>query len=401
MSVLFIDGLDFGAQPHITGVVTPFAPSCKYISYNRIGAQIGAGLVVSPPFAGVQNSLQFINVGFGVQTYTKILGTRSAWCVGFARNILDVTNPSTCLFRYEAGVATTPGPSGGDNAGTSLMVAVMSADNTISVYTGPQGINGAPGALLWNSAGSYVFPLRTAVYVEVQIDTSTGTWALYINDVLIQTQTGVSLPIGVDRWSILSQGFESNFIDDLYCTDGERLGPCRVTGFAPNFGSTHEWTPLFAPNLSQIQEFGNRPGLNTPDDNQSFVSATNAGVTDYYGFAGPVCYGRILALALNADGSAIAGNPSVNFLMKLAGTEYAAGFSDAYIGGYTIRQAVSQLNPLTGIFWTDGDIAAGLFGFRMAGVGGELRITQFMMEKLVSLRTVPFTCGQGSYSYVT
>lgn len=400
MPTIFVDGFDFGDQPHITGVVTPFAPSCKYTSYNRINASIQAGRVSAPALGG-GNSLRFENSGFGNQTYTKIFGSsRPAYCVGFALNIVDITLPATPVIRYEAGGATVPGPSGGENASTALYLEVMHSDNSISIYTGPDGTNLSPGALLWNSAGVYAVPLRTWIYVELQVDTSTGTWALYVDDVLLQQQTGISIPSPIDRYSWLSEGFEQHSIDDHYCTDGDRLGPCRVTGFPPILGSTHQWTPLSGTNLSQVQEFGNRAGLNTPDDNQSYVESSAAATTDFYGFGVPACYGRILALALNADGSAVAGSPSVDFLIKLAGAIYLAGSSDSYIGGYTIRQGVSLLNPLTGTYWTDADIGGGLFGFSMAG-SGDLRITQWMGEKLVSLRAVPFNCGGGNRSYTS
>lgn len=399
MAVLFIDGFDFGDQPHITGVVTPFGPSCKYIAYNRIGASIQAGLRVAGTAAGIQNSLRFENVGFGNQTYTKILGSRSGFCIGFAVNFIDITLPATPVVRFEAGGTTVSGPSGGDNSTTALFLEVLHADNTISIYTGPQGTNATPGTLLWNSSGVYAIPLRTSVWLELQVDTSTGTWAVYANDVLLQQQTGVSIPSGIDRFSLLSQGFEQHYIDDLYVTDGDQLGPCRVTGFPPISQSTHEWTPLTDTNVSQVREFGNRAfPLQTPDDNTSYVAAAAAGLTDRYGFASPICYGRILALALNADGSAVTGSPSINFLVKISGTEYPAGSSDSYIGGFTIRQAISQLNPATGTYWTDAEIASALFGFSMAG-SGQLRITQWMLEKLVSLRSVPFNCGQASYSF--
>lgn len=398
MSVLFVDGMDYCDLLHWAGHVSPFTPSAKYISYNRINVSIEAGLrIAGSSGAGIGNCVRLNNSGFGNQTYSKILGVGTSFCAGFALNMAD----PTIIFRYEAGGATVPGPGGGNNTSTSLFLELVGPQNAFRVYSGPQGISSIPGTLLWDSTGSYALPLHTSVYVELQVDTSTGTWAIYVNDVLLQQQTGVSIPAGIDRFSLLTEGFTVHSIDDLYITDGERLGPCRVTGFAPNFGSTHQWSPLVAPNLSQIHEFGNRPDpLQTPDDNTSYVSASVVGTTDYYGFPAPACYGRILALALNVDGSAISGSPSVDFLIKIEATEYAAGFSDAYIGGYGIRQGISLLNPQTGTFWTDAEIAAALFGFRFAG-SGELRVTQFMLEKLVSLRAVPYSCGGGAISYTS
>lgn len=403
MPVLFVDGWDYGDAIHLGGVVSPFSPPCKYTDYSSVtSCSIQPGRVSSAA-AGGGNSFRFDSSAFAQQTKTKLFGAaRPAYCLGFAyRKVGSGTGaPGIHIVRYEAGGATLVNPGNfndGTNATTSLMLELM-PDNSLSVWTGPGGTPNFPGSLLWNSLGTYLVPNDTWIYIELSIDTTAGSWALYIDDVLLQTQTGVSLPAGIDRYSFTSFTFESHQIDDHYCTDGERLGPCRVTGFAPNFQSTHQWAPLNDTNLSQVQEFGNRAGKNTPDDNTSYVWANAAGTKDLYGFAAPACYGRILAIALNADGSAIAGSPSVNFVVKVASTEYAAGFSDAYIGGYTIRQGLSLLNPSTATYWSDAEITGALFGFTFAG-SGELRITQWMLEKLVSLRAVPYNCGQGSYSF--
>ncbi len=402
MSVLWVDGWDFGDALHLGGQVSPFFPTIKYTSYNRINVTVVPGAVLPGfPGGGMGNAINLGNSGFGQQTFTNLKyqgNPKASWCAGFARKASVFALPMSILFRYEAGGATIPGGLGGGNASTALMLAVLN-DSTVSVFTGPDGTASSPGTLLWNSAGVYTFPFNVWQYLELGVNTDTGAWFLYANDVLLHQDISGLIPPGIDRYSILQNGFEDNDIDDHYAAT-TRLGPCRVTGFPPNFGSTNQWSPLAGTNLSQVQEFGNRPGLNTPDDNQSYVEAVSGGLIDLYGFAAPACYGRILALALNADGSAIAGSPAIDYLIKLAGTTYNAGSSGSYIGGYGIQQGISELNPLTGTFWTDADIAGGLFGFQSGGLG-DLRITQWMMEKLVSLRAVRFDCGQGSYSFTS
>jgi hypothetical protein len=237
------------------------------------------------------------------------------------------------------------------------------------------------------------------MYIELQVNTATGFWSLYIDDVLIGAGNSLLIPLGIDRYSFRSESFELHDIDHHYLTDGDRLGPCEVLGFPPNFQSTAQWTPLSGTNLSQIQEFGNRPlPLQTPDDQVSYNLANAAGLRDYFGFAAPPCFGRILALAVNADGIAAVSSPSLDLLVKVGSLETVLINNNSLTGDYGIRQGIQQLNPVTGIFWTDADISAALFGYQMAGAG-TARVTQLMVEKLVSSRNVPFDCGAGSYAF--
>lgn len=400
--ILFVDGFDYGDAPHMAG--SPTIEPCKYTAFSSGGSpSIVAG--AGSPGPGVLNALDFGSNGFRQQTLTRILGTGTSFCVGRAYQAHDssFTNPGSQMMRFEAGGTTIVNPGGfddGASTGTVIMVEVM-LNGSISVYAGDGtacGTANFPGTLLWNSAGIYVVQLQKWIYVELQVDTSTGTWSLYVNDVLLQTQTGVTLIAGIDRFSLQSFGFESYEVDDLYITDGNRLGPCRVTGVAPVSQSTHEWTPLSGTNLSQVQEFGNRPGVSTPDDGVTYVESSTIGNLDLYGFSEPTCYGLILALAINADASAIVGSPSLDFFVKNRTDLFPVGGSPTLVGGYHIQQVVLEDNPVDSENWTDVDLANVFFGCEMAGAT-TARVTQFMIEKLVSLRNVPFNCGFGSYSY--
>lgn len=402
MAILFIDGMDYLDADHAVGVISPFLPPTKYTSYRSGGScSINLGRV-SAASQGGGNRLTFNSTGFNQQTITKrFIGSRPAYCVGFAYRKRGTTPgaPGIHIFRYEAGVATLVNPGNfddGTNTGTALMLQ-LETDNTLSLYTGYGGTPNFPGTLLWNSATFYSVPNDVWIYIELAVNTTTGVWSLYIDDVLIKTQVN-AIPVGIDRYSFTSFTFESHDVDDHYCTSGERLGPCRVTAFPPTFQSTHEWTPLSGTNLSQVQEFGNRPALSTPDDNSSYVESASAGVVDLFGFAKPACYGRILAVALNVDCEATLTTPTINWWIKIKTAITDLGSSPTLIGGYSIQQGIQELNPDTGTFWTDADIASTLWGYELTGTG-TARVTQFCLEKLVSLRNVPFSCGQGSYSF--
>lgn len=398
MPVLFVDGMDFGDALHIMGNGDGSIPSCKYVWLGNGFSTFPAGQVV--PGQGGGLAVRFDSAAFGQDTMTRFLDTsRTRLCAGF--NYLAQGNfiggSGSILLRYED--AATDRPTG-NNGATRFMLFAVSVDNTLSIYTGGQGTTASPGTLLWNSAGVYALPFNTWVYIELFVDTVAGDWSLWVNDVLLQSQTGVSISGPIDRYSFRSESFESHLIDHHYLTDGEQLGPCRVTGFAPNSQSTHEWTPLISTNLSQIQEFGNRAGLNTPDDDQSYNATSGTGNTDLFGFTSPNCYGKILALALNADGRYVLPTPSVNLVTKIGADRFTVSPALPYLGQYTIRQGIFELNPKTGDVWNDAELSGNLFGYQLTG-SGEARVTQFCLEKLVSLRDTPYDCGAGSYSFTS
>ncbi len=396
MEIRFIDSFSYGDPLHQAGQFTPFFPACKYINYGS-GNFSGNNNIDTAP--GGAKAFRFGNSGFGQQTLTKVLAPNSTWCLGFLYRMREIPGNPLALCRFEAGGTTIVNPGGFDNGvntDTSIMLR-QNTDGTLSICSGNGGTANFPGTVLYTT--TYTVALMAWIYIELQIDTTAGSWSLYIDDTFIQSQSGLTLQAPVDRFSLQSATFETRNVANVYCTDGERLGPCRVNGYPPIFQSTAQWTPLSGTNLSQVQEFGNRAfPLQTPDDDTSYVSAAAAGLRDFYGMQAPACYGRILAIALNADASAITGSPSLDFLIKLGATEYAGGTSNAYAGAYGIQQGISQLNPSTGTFWGDAEITGALFGFQFAG-SGELRVTQWMLEKLVSLRDVTFNCGQGSYSF--
>ena len=317
--------------------------------------------------------------------------------LGFAYRGVGGAPDDTGIIRIEAGHTTVidPGhPDTGVNQGTVIWLEQKS-DLTIRVWMGdgtPCGTPGFPGILLATLNTS--FTRNVWRYIEL-VCSATG-WAVYVDDVL-DTQQTVTMPIGtgMDRYSFQKFASEDFQLDDHYAAD-TRLGPCRVTGLPPAYGSTHQWSPLSGTNLSQVSEFGNRVS-STPDDDVTFVSSSSAGDQDLFGWRTPACYGRILALAVDVSGRALSGSPAVNPLFRVAGNTYALGFGAVYGASYAIQQAISPLNPATNATWTDEAIGGGLFGYQMAG-SGTGRVTQVFIEKLVTLRNVSFDCGGESYS---
>jgi hypothetical protein len=66
-------------------------------------------------------------------------------------------------------------------------------------------------------------------------------------------------------------------------------------------------------------------------------------------------------------------------------------------GSYKFYQDLLERPPGVTDYWTDGDIEKALWG--LSSGAGKSRVTMLWIEKLVSLRNVPYQCGQIS-SYV-
>lgn len=402
--ILFVDGFDWGDAAHCGGQISGgLINPAKYTMFSS-GTNIAmVNGRLSAANSGSGQALRFNGSGFSGQTITRNPGVALfSPCLGFAFRP-NGGGYTVCRFETVDSTRNSSGSGGQTNDGTALALMYL-GDGTITVNTGPIGMPGGipsqPGTVLWTS--TFTLTLNKWIFIELLCNPTNGTWSLYIDDVLIVSQIGVAFGLStpIIQFSLCAESFSVHDLDDLYLTDGNRLGPCQITGFPPNLQSTHQWNPLAGTNLSNVQEFGNRIftlGLPTPDDDSSFVYAS-ATATDTYGFAKPACYGRILALVLNADAFALTGGPSVNFQVRVAGVAYPGAFSAAFGIIYGIQQSIFETNPANGLFWTDTDIASVLAGFTFAG-SGTLRVTQFMAEKLVSLRGYPFECGGGSYSF--
>ncbi len=155
--------------------------------------------------------MNFGNNGFHQQTKTKILpAALPQLCIGQNFFIPEFTNPAKPLCRYEAGGTTIVDPNNFDDGVNDTTALYLQArnDGTLDVCTGTGGTIFFPGTVLWNSAGVFTVKLLTWFYVELFVDTDTGTWLLAIDDVVLQTQTGVSIPPGIDRYSVQAIGFE-------------------------------------------------------------------------------------------------------------------------------------------------------------------------------------------------
>lgn len=392
-----MDGFDYGWGPNIAAY--PLSTPQKYINYASGGFGSAQPGRVSAPSLGGGNCYRFDNAGFSQETATKVIGPGHArLVVGFAYRNFNTVIDDTAIFRFEGGAPTlVHGGNFDDGTNTSTVIMLRQMpDGTMNVYAGNGlacGTSNFPGTLLATLTAT--FPTGAWKYIEVvstQFD-----WAVYVDDVLDQSGS-YAFPFTPTAFSWQKFSFEIHDKDDAYCAT-DRLGPVRVTGFGPSVQGAQQWARAGGSNnLSQIGEFGNL-GSPVPDGDATYVSTSSGGAFDLYGFTAPGCFGRIIGLALNADGRLVSGTPpQLVLLAQKSGTQYPIGVTDPLDASYAMRQACCDVSPATGTFWTDREIASTQFGYQFSGAT-TARVTQFFLEKVTSLRAVPFKCGQGSYSF--
>lgn len=360
-------------------------------------------------------AMRVFNSGGYAAGSTKVLTARNRYVVGFAWRA-DFHFVDSILMRWESLATPTPIATNrfGTNPGVEFAVRLRT-DGLWQFYTGGDGTNSNLGTSIGITPTA--FNISTWYYIELDVKFGVGGWIkMYVNDVLFYSST--SLTVGhhdPDRWTWRWEGFGNDGItlDDLYIAN-DRLGPCRITsaftiGPGPftqwtNFG---HWFPSATPiNWESVSDHAFSHGPSSHDFDSSYVTAAHTThPIDYYKFQPMPCYGRILAVAVNATGrnGLLINAPGVDLMLRakptsLTETIVAAGQLWKADHTYGIVQGLLQLNPANADTWVEKALNDTYWGIRAAGVGTS-RVTQVFLEKLVTLRDVPFNCGKSSYAF--
>lgn len=400
MALRYMDGFDWCDDTQV---------SFKYSDFSTGTPQSAIVTGRQPPnLVGGGRALHLENSGFGIIVYTKQFTAQAIWIVGF--NIfLTRSNLGGVIFRWESG----PGDGNGGNLNTQLTAAI-NPPGQLAFYSGSgSGKNNDAGPQI--AATNFgALPINTWVYLEIKVHFGVGgRIQVNIEDQAVldvnPVNVGRSTPQNPDRLSILYQALSSSgyILDDLYYADGsgavnkDFLGICRVTADFPNSDATAEhWTPNLAgaTHVSRIQE--QPPAAPCPDGDSTYLQGNHVGDIDLFTLNSMPCYGRVLGVAANATGRiASGGAAAVDLLVRPKPSD---PLSQTLIGGTTALQAsyhglqgVSDRSLITGDVWTDREIDGAWWGFE--AISGVPRMTQLYIEKLTSLRNVPFNCGGSAF----
>ena len=356
-----------------------------------------------------------------------VIGSMAHWTVGLAFcPVLDGAT-SAVFFRLE-GTQTGYTDANLPNSSTQFSV-FCDTDGTLKFYSGGNGIESDRGTLLYSATAGQKLTSGAWTYLEFDITLSaTGSGSLTVmrDDVLFCSLTSQTIGTGsADRFAIRkgqnAYGTALWSIADVYVADS-LLGPCRVTAFpmatdAIPQGFTRAGTVVNATNVQQIDEWSYAVGFtDIPDGDRTAVENDNGAVTDLYYPKNVPCYGKILAIAANMTCRSLSGSPTLQVLCRQGATRYTvAGPLSVPLGCYLAAvtgivppgtgnalyaqlQAIQQYQPKDNSAWSDIDVQNAAWGMQAGGTG-IARVTAFSLEKLVSMRNVPYQCAGGSYSF--
>lgn len=384
MAVLWSDGFDW-FDNGATG-----SPFQKYPD-----ATAGVAQVASEDGQFSQGGLHLIN---GDMNFIRTFPANTVWNAHIAmrpRQSLR-TDYNTLFFRFESGSA----------AGTVIAIR-YNPSAQLEVMKGGSGTNSAPGTLV-GTVTAVTLVVDTWVSWEfcvVQAGVN-STFQVYANDVLVLDMgpSGVDGPLDLSAYGTINRvtfRWEASFgpeFDHYVVSDNQgafnntRLGPVRiistvaaadsVVGLTRNTGSS---------DAACVNELRWPPGvfpLGSPDGDQTYL--TGASTFDLWTVYPYDCIAKILAVAVNVDFKGLTAD-TLAFLFKVAGVTTTIGTKSPAVNNvYEVLQAIQQdslVNP--GVVWVDGEINSNLWGLSPSGG----RISQFVIEKIVTLRPVPYTCG--------
>lgn len=363
-------------------IFTSFGP------FNRAGGRFGG------------YALECDNTGFGEKNASMPLdGTDTDFTIGFAWFFFPQgsgadfpsSDPTYQLEMLRLNDSVS---------GTRLLTLKTRHDRRISVLAGPSLTEIGPTNLVLSMFTWYYFEIR---YVR------NSTIEIWVDDVLDTSgsphSTGVSPDTVTWRWA--NFGGSGWRLDDIYIAEGggsgDRLGPVWIGSWYMAADTILRYSRM-APGgySSNAQAIADRFGVTiaAPDDDTSYVQAIIANDIDYYTVnRAAFCRGKILALIANLvakDGGG--GDPTLTPMIRAnpsVANDTVIGSFAALTGSYAAYQTFSLLDP-DGNVWTDGKIEAAFVGIKASTITA--RITMFWVEKLASLRNIPYSCGNlGSY----
>ena len=286
---------------------------------------------------------------------TKTLDDQATWTVGAAVKIASLPSSTGTIFQFR------------DNTGTVQASLCVSVTGSLALYRGTTS-----GTLLASSANALLGGSWNFIEAKITIADSGGTFEARVNGDVWVTYTGdtkYSSTLATAN-SIRLYGLPSainSWYDDFYICDAtgtvnnSYLGDVRVdTLFPSGVGASAQFMPTgSATNWENVDEA-------SPDEDTSYNASETAGNIDSFTFADLTALNATIMgvqaniLARKDD----AGTRLLRAVARVGSTNYEGTdltLSDSYVDQRTIWNQ----NPATTAAWTEAEINAAEFGYKV------------------------------------
>jgi hypothetical protein len=266
-----------------------------------------------------------------------------------------------------------------NNGGTNHLQVELKSDGTMQVRSP-----------VFTHVTTDVYAINTTYTVEFRatIDNASGSYRLKVNDVVpnksgggtmdqsgLDTQGGATATVNVVQ---CGNGVTIDTYTDDHVIDwsGNDIGASQVETLYPDgAGDLTEMTPSAGNNFQCVDEA-------TQNADTDFVSNAASSKRDCYTFQNRSVVGTPRVVQVTTMVKLTSGTPTFKNFLRIGGANHDGTITHTATSAYKAYVECWNVNPATGLAWTDSDInslQAGIFA-----VDANLRMTQIVLEILVA-----------------
>jgi hypothetical protein len=262
-----------------------------------------------------------------------------------------------------------------DSFGTDATILTIGNDNC-SHANCLLRVNG--NTLYINTGGVIYYPSGSLVpsvwnYIECRLLASdtVGECEVRLNGATVLDETGIDTNYSISYGERICQiGISGDpgpfagyvYIDDVYITTGEFLGPIKIYSFLPTSNGTHtDFTPLSGSNYENVDEAA-------PDDDTSYNTGDDLGEKDTYNLTVSGVTGSIKGVGVRYFASKTSPLAiHTKAITRVSSTDYQGSKTAVPTEGYGVYHDYWAVNPDTSNPWTVSDVTSAEFGIEITG----------------------------------
>jgi hypothetical protein len=374
------------------------ASGVPYVINSGIFSQ--GAMLTGQHFAG--QSWWIFNTASGEADYEKLLDSQPTWIINFwFRPLRQGSDPQPQIWADSVFYRVS------DSMGV-LFDLRQRTDGTVD-------FRGAAATVL-----EVLGPFPVGVWAALQIKLTAGAYTIRVNGA--EVATGVPLVWRtpdrfMHRWQTGNPGLN---LDNYVICDGQGSlnndflpYPWRVDSVYPTATVLNEWTATGQSDALKCvyDRLGNPPpgSFGYPDGEKGYLEPTGVDQRALFQLTESPCVGRVLGLALSVVAKPVTGSPTVRLvtlqdsgLTELAQptlvTRAVSLPGLPWLDDYFTYEGISETDPETGVYWTDGAINRAAWGVKSDSV--DAHVTQIFVQRVATTANLSYDCGAvGNYIF--